>query len=67
MRRDVAGTDSEDDVPVLSGSASVYGGGKGAVEQFTAVAARGLGPRGITANTVSRGGSAAGTSTSTAE
>ncbi|MEU6601823.1 SDR family oxidoreductase [Streptomyces flaveolus] len=35
--------------------ASVYVGSKGAVEQFTAVAARELGPRGITANTVSPG------------
>ncbi|MFF4761257.1 SDR family oxidoreductase [Streptomyces sp. NPDC001292] len=35
--------------------ASVYVGSKGAVEQFTAVAARELGARGITANTVSPG------------
>jgi 3-oxoacyl-[acyl-carrier protein] reductase len=34
---------------------SVYAGSKGAVEQFTAVAARELGGRGITVNAVSPG------------
>jgi 3-oxoacyl-[acyl-carrier protein] reductase len=34
---------------------SVYAGSKGALEQFTAVAAHELGPRGITVNTVSPG------------
>jgi 3-oxoacyl-[acyl-carrier protein] reductase len=33
----------------------VYAGSKGALEQFTAVAAHELGPRGITVNTVSPG------------
>lgn len=35
--------------------ATLYGGTKGAVEQFTLAAARELGPRGITVNTVSPG------------
>ena len=41
----------------LSGGAggSVYGGTKGALEQFTLAAAKELGPRGITVNTVSPG------------
>ncbi|MDQ2687903.1 MAG: glucose 1-dehydrogenase [Armatimonadota bacterium] len=34
---------------------SLYGGSKGAVEQFTLAAAKELGPRGITVNTVSPG------------
>jgi 3-oxoacyl-[acyl-carrier protein] reductase len=37
------------------GGGSLYCGSKGAVEQFTAVAARELGPRGITVNAVSPG------------
>jgi 3-oxoacyl-[acyl-carrier protein] reductase len=41
---------------VLAGPGiSVYAGSKGALEQFTAVAAHELGPRGITVNTVSPG------------
>ncbi len=35
--------------------ATLYGGSKGAVEQFTQAAAKELGPRGITVNTVSPG------------
>jgi len=39
-----------------SAGGALYGGSKGAVEQFTQAAARELGPRGITVNTVSPGG-----------
>lgn len=39
-----------------SAGSALYGGSKGAVEQFTLAAARELGPRGITVNTVSPGG-----------
>ena len=40
---------------VGSAGLALYGGTKGAVEQFTLAAARELGPRGITVNTVSPG------------
>lgn len=43
-------------ITILGGAgAAVYAGGKGAVEQFTLAAAKELGPRGITVNTVSPG------------
>jgi len=44
-------------ITILGGAgASVYGGTKGAIEQFTMAVAKELGPRGITVNTVSAGG-----------
>ena len=44
-------------ITILGGpGGSVYGGTKGAIEQFTMAVAKELGPRGITVNTVSAGG-----------
>lgn len=44
-------------ITILGGAGgALYGGSKGAVEQFALAAARELGPRGITVNTVSPGG-----------